>query len=69
MTELSTRNSFIVRVYRFDTEDKSKVTGQIEAIDGSGVNAAFKDMAELGALLNRFVCKRNKSKKKRADCL
>jgi len=60
MTELSTRDSFIVRVYRFDTEDKSKVTGQIEAIDGSGANVSFKDMDELGAILSRFVARREK---------
>ena len=54
-------------MYRFDTEDKSKVTGQIEAIDGSGANAPFKDMAELGAILSSFVSRQKKLKEKKAE--
>ena len=65
MAELSTRDSFIVRVYRFDTEDSAKVSGLIEAIDGSGANSSFKNMNELGAILNKFVNRRKKSKERR----
>jgi hypothetical protein len=36
MTELSTAGSFIVRIYRFDTEDRKKLTGLVEAMEESG---------------------------------
>jgi len=62
MAELSTRDNFIVRVYRFDTEDSAKVSGLIEAIDGSGANEPFKDMSELSAILSSLVNRRKKSK-------
>ena len=60
MAELSTRDNFIVRVYRFDTEDSAKVSGLIEAIDGSGANAPFKDTTELGAVLSGFLSTGNR---------
>jgi hypothetical protein len=54
MTELSTStaNSFIVRIYRIDTEDRKKLTGQVEALDGSRERTPFTDVEELAAVLS-----------------
>ena len=67
MTELSTANSFIVRIYRIDTEDRRKITGLVETMDGSGERIPFTDIDELAAVLTRVTSprkrpgKRNKS--------
>ena len=53
MTELSTAESFIVRIYRIDTEDPKKLTGLVESMDGSGERKPFTNLDELAALLNR----------------
>jgi hypothetical protein len=53
MTELSRAKSFIVRVYRVDTEDDRKITGLVEALDGSGQRIPFADSDELAAVLKR----------------
>jgi hypothetical protein len=53
MTERSTAKSFIVRIYRYDTEDQRNLTGLVEALDGSGERTPFTDIDELGAILNR----------------
>ncbi|WP_041245292.1 hypothetical protein [Geotalea uraniireducens] len=58
MTELSTANSFVVRVYRVDTEDPHKLVGQLETLDGSGERQPFTDLGELATLLNRGAGKR-----------
>lgn len=55
MTELSTADSFIVRIYRIDTEDRKMLTGLVEAMDGSGERTPFTDIEELAAVLNGFV--------------
>ena len=55
MAELSTRDSFIIRVYRYDTEDARKVAGLIEVLDGSGDSESFADTDELGAILGTFL--------------
>jgi hypothetical protein len=55
MTELSATDSFIVRIYRFDTEDQRKLTGLVESMDGAGERLPFTDMDELAAILNRCV--------------
>ncbi|ABQ25323.1 hypothetical protein [Geotalea uraniireducens] len=62
MTELSTANSFIVRVYRIDTEDPANITGLVEMLDGSGERVPFTDINELAAVLKRGVGKRKKTK-------
>jgi len=36
MAQLSTADSFIVRIYRIDTEEQKRLTGLVEAMDGSG---------------------------------
>jgi hypothetical protein len=51
MEEHLTARSFIVRVYRVDTEDTRKITGLVEALDGSGWQAPFRDAGELAGLL------------------
>jgi hypothetical protein len=55
MTEHSASDSFIVRIYRFDTEDRRKLTGLVETMDGAGERTPFTDIDELAAILNRFV--------------
>jgi hypothetical protein len=64
MTEHSATDSFIVRIYRFDTEDQRKLTGLVETMDGSGERLPFTDMDELAAILNRCVGKPRKRRKK-----
>ena len=53
MEQNLTARSFIVRVYRGDTEDAHKITGLVEALDGSGTQTLFRDAGELAAILNR----------------
>jgi len=59
MTELSTADSFIVRIYRIDTEDPKKLTGLVEALDGSGERTPFTDVEELAAVLSSGTGKRH----------
>jgi hypothetical protein len=63
MTKLSTADSFIVRIYRIDTEDPRKLTGLVEALDGSGERTPFTDIDELAAVLNRGMGKRGGRRK------
>lgn len=63
MTVLSTAKSFIVRLYRIDTEDDRKITGLVEALDGSGQRVPFTDSDELAAVLRRGLVKRCGRKK------
>ena len=56
MTERTTRESFIVRIYRYDPEDTRTVTGLVEATDGTGATAPFASTDELCAILKRFIC-------------
>ena len=63
MTEVTTANSFIVRIYRIDTEDQRKLTGLVEALDVSGERTPFTDIDELAAVLNRGVGKRGGRRK------
>jgi hypothetical protein len=64
MTERTTRHSFIVRVYRIDTKDSRKLTGLVEAMDGSGERAPFIDIDELAERLSRGAGKRTGRRKK-----
>jgi hypothetical protein len=65
MTEHSTADSFIVRIYRFDTDDQRKLAGLVEATDGSGERQPFTDSDELAAILNRLV----KTRKRRGKTI
>lgn len=51
MIELSVSDSFIVRIYRIDTENPSKLTGLVEIMDGSGERAPFTNLEELASIL------------------
>lgn len=53
MTELSTAISYLVRIYRVDSDDPHRLTGQVEALDGSGTRTPFTDSDKLAALLSR----------------
>jgi hypothetical protein len=64
MEQNITAQSFIVRLYRVDTEDTGKITGLVEALDGSGSQAPFRDADELAGLLN---CRPAASRKKGAE--
>ena len=64
MTEHLAADSFIVRVYRYDCDDPHKLTGLVEAMDGSGERTPFTDIDELAAVLNRGVGKRAGQRKK-----
>jgi hypothetical protein len=63
MTDHSTADSFIIRIYRYDTDDQRKLAGLVEATDGSGERLPFTDSDELAALLNRLVGPRKRRKK------
>jgi len=52
MEQNVTAQSFIVRLYRVDTEDTRKITGLVEALDGSGRQVPFRDVGELAEVLN-----------------
>jgi hypothetical protein len=52
MEQNVTARSFIVRLYRVDTEDSRKITGLVEALDGSGRPVPFRDADELAGFLN-----------------
>lgn len=64
MSERLTVDSFIVRIYRADTENRRKFTGMVEAMDGSGSREPFTDLDELGAILNRHTGKPQKKRGK-----
>jgi hypothetical protein len=57
MSEYLTSDSFIVRIYRTDTEDSRKITGLVEMLDGSGERASFTDTDELDAIVNQRINK------------
>jgi hypothetical protein len=63
MTEHSTSDSFIVRIYRFDTDDQRKLTGLVETMDGAGKRLPFTHMDELAEILNRCVKPRKSGRK------
>jgi hypothetical protein len=63
MTEHSIADSFIVRLYRFDTDDQRKLAGLVEAMDGSGERQPFTDIEELTGILNSFVRKQRKGRR------
>ncbi len=58
MTELCTSESFIVRVYRIDPHDPQRLTGLIEALDGSGTQTPFTDIEGMVTVLRRRIGKK-----------
>lgn len=64
MTEKLTLDSFIVRIYRTNMEDSHKITGLVEAMDGSGEREPFADMDELAAILKRRIYQPPKRRRK-----
>ena len=52
MTECTTLESFIVRVYRVDIDDRRRIIGLVEATDGSDRREAFADIDELAEILS-----------------
>jgi hypothetical protein len=69
MAELSTVDSFIVRIYRIDTEDRKRLTGQVEPLDGSRERTPFTDVEELAAVLSRRTGKRDRRRKREPEPL
>lgn len=65
MTERPTIDSFVVRIYRIDTNDPGKITGLVEALDGSENREPFAGLDELGELLNRRAGKQKKKDRRR----
>lgn len=60
MTKLSTTDSYLVRIYRIDSDDPHRLTGQVEALDGSDKRTPFTDCAELATLLSQGAGKRRR---------
>ena len=66
MTERATLESFIVHVYRLDTEDPGKIVGVVEPTDGRKTREPFTDLDGLGAILSRSGTKRRRTERKGA---
>ena len=64
MAEQTIMDSFVVRVYRYDTDDSRRLAGMIEATDGSGFAASFKDTDELVAVLWTLVNRHRKDRRR-----
>jgi len=64
MSELLTMDSFIVRIYRADTENNRKITGLVETMDASGVRVPFTDIDELAVELNNLMIWQSQGQKK-----
>lgn len=60
MSKLLTSDSYLVRIYRVDSEDPHRITGQVEALDGSGTRTPFTDCVELATLLSRGAGKKRR---------
>jgi len=60
MSEISILQSFVVRVYRHDPDQPGKVTGVIEALDGSGDKRSFTDTSEMNAILGAILTEQDK---------
>lgn len=52
MSQKATSDSYLVRIYRIDSDDPQQLAGQLEALDGRSVCTPFTSLAELAALLN-----------------
>lgn len=63
MVKISMTESYIVRIYRYDTKDNGEVVGMVEAIDGSGDSRSFRDIDELIEALKSLLKRHKKSKK------
>jgi hypothetical protein len=57
MTTRATADSYVVRIYRVDTEDQKNLTGLVEAMDGSGERLPFKNIDQLAEVLQCGVAK------------
>lgn len=66
MTELSVTESYIVRIYRYDTEDSGKVVGMIGLLDGRGTGKFFSDMDELVEALKSLLKGHKRAKKNKS---
>lgn len=60
MAEISAADSFVVRIYRYDTEDLHKFTGQVEKLDGNDEPHPFTTMDELARAFKLGVEKRRR---------
>lgn len=68
MAEISVADSFVVRIYRYDTEDLNKFTGQVEKLDDSNERHSFTTMDELATAFKQGMEKR-RSKQSRTKTL
>ena len=64
MTESATTVSFLVRVYRYDSQDPNKLAGQVEKLDGKEELSVFTDIDELAAILSRGAMPRGGRRKR-----
>lgn len=58
MAEYPAADSFVVRIYRYDTEDLHKFTGLVETLDGSYERHQFTTMDELATAFKLCVERR-----------
>lgn len=68
MTKLLTSDSYLVRIYRVDSDDPHRLAGQLEALDGSGTCTPFTDSEQLAALLGRGAGPK-RSARRRTSCI
>lgn len=55
MSQRLTSESFIVRVYRVDTENSRQINGLVQTMEGAGPGESFADIDELGEILNNLL--------------
>jgi hypothetical protein len=66
MGERLVSESFIVRVYRADTEDSKKINGLVESLDNSVARYAFANIDELAVILNSLTGGKQKKAKQKS---
>ena len=64
MSKHSTAESFIVRVYRVDTENSCQINGLVQTMDSTEPGESFADIDELGDILNSHLNPSGKKRKK-----
>lgn len=67
MSKRLTSESFIIRVYRVDTENSHLINGLVQTMEGAGPGESFADIDELGEILNNLLNQSSKINKKTTD--
>jgi hypothetical protein len=66
MGERLVSGSFIVRIYRADTEDNKKINGLVEPLDNSVARYAFANIDEMAVISNSLTGGKQKKAKQKS---